>query len=122
MTLYFNFDIAKSSHIRLKYSQKYVPIDLVSLLRVIASEAKQSLKFFKRLLRRQAPRNDKFLEQNFDNRCIYRHLTSVPCLPGVARQSEDGSSAFLFIRNTSFLKGTRCPVSVLKCQSSPWQM
>jgi len=32
--------------------QKYVPIDLANLLKVIASEAKQSLRFSKRLLRR----------------------------------------------------------------------
>ena len=48
--------------------QKYVPIDLANLSKVIASEAKQSLRFSKRLLRREAPRNDRLLEQIFDNR------------------------------------------------------
>ena len=44
------FDI----HQETNYSgcQKYVPIELVNLSKVIASEAKQSLRFCKRLLRR----------------------------------------------------------------------
>jgi hypothetical protein len=48
--------------------QKYVPLDLANLSKVIASEAKQSLRFSKRLLRRKAPRNDRLSEQIFDSR------------------------------------------------------
>jgi hypothetical protein len=48
--------------------QKYVPIELADLSKVIASEAKQSLRASKRLLRRLAPRNDSLSEQFFDNR------------------------------------------------------
>jgi hypothetical protein len=48
--------------------QKYVPIDLANLSTVIASGAKQSLKVSKRLLRREAPRNDSLSEQIFKNR------------------------------------------------------
>jgi hypothetical protein len=48
--------------------RKYVAIDLANLLKVIASGAKQSRMFSKRLLRRQAPRNDCVSEQVFDNR------------------------------------------------------
>ena len=47
---------------------KYVPIDLATLSKVIASEAKQSLRVCKRLLRRKAPRNDGFSEYIFENR------------------------------------------------------
>ncbi|MGD8393356.1 MAG: hypothetical protein PVH74_17615, partial [Desulfobacterales bacterium] len=47
--------------------QKYVPIELVNLSKVIASEAKQSLRFCKRLLRRKAPRNDSLSEHIFDS-------------------------------------------------------
>jgi hypothetical protein len=43
--------------------QKHVPIDLTCLSSVIASEAKQSLRLSKGLLRRQAPRNDRLSEQ-----------------------------------------------------------
>ena len=48
--------------------QKYVPIDIAIPAKVIASEAKQSLRFSKRLLRRQAPRNHRLWEQFFDTR------------------------------------------------------
>jgi hypothetical protein len=48
--------------------QKYVPIDLANPAKVIASEAKQSLRFSKRLLRRQAPRNHRLWEQILDTR------------------------------------------------------
>jgi hypothetical protein len=48
--------------------QKCVPIDLANLSKVIASEAKQSLRVSKRLLRRLAPRNDRLSERRFDNR------------------------------------------------------
>ena len=47
--------------------QKYVPIEFVNLSKVIASEAKQSLRFCKRLLRRKAPRNDSLSEYIFDS-------------------------------------------------------
>jgi hypothetical protein len=47
--------------------QKYVPIELVNLSKVIASEAKQSPRFCKRLLRRKAPRNDSLSEHIFDS-------------------------------------------------------
>jgi hypothetical protein len=48
--------------------QKYVPLDSANLSKVIASEAKQSLRLSKRLLRRKAPRNDRLSEQIFDGR------------------------------------------------------
>jgi hypothetical protein len=50
--------------------QKYVPMDLAHYSKVIASEAKQSLRLSKRLLRRFAPRNDSLSEHIFDNRYI----------------------------------------------------
>jgi hypothetical protein len=56
--------------------QKYVPIDLQNLSRVIASGAKQSRRLSKRLLRRHAPRNDRFSEQIFNNR--YRSGFKTP--------------------------------------------
>jgi hypothetical protein len=49
--------------------QKYAPVDLANLSKVIASEAKQSLRFSKRLLRRYTPRNDSVAEHIFDNCC-----------------------------------------------------
>jgi hypothetical protein len=52
-------------------SQKYVPIDLENFSKAIASEATQSLRVSKRLLRRQAPRNDSLPEHIFDNRYRY---------------------------------------------------
>ena len=52
-------------------SQKYVPIDLANLSTVIASKAKQSHRFWKRLLRRSAPRNDRLSERSFGNRFNY---------------------------------------------------
>jgi hypothetical protein len=56
--------------------QNYVPIDLANLSKVIASEAKQSIKVSKRLLRRKAPtrlsssqaRNGGLSIRIFDNR------------------------------------------------------
>jgi uncharacterized protein (DUF2267 family) len=48
--------------------QKYVPIESANFSKVIASEAKQSLRASKRLLRRLTPRNDSLSEQIFDNR------------------------------------------------------
>ena len=48
--------------------QKYVLIVLVNLPKVIASEEKQSPRFYKGLLRRQAPRNDRLSQRFFDNR------------------------------------------------------
>jgi hypothetical protein len=53
----------------LNYSgcQKYNPIDIANPSTVIASEAKQSLRVCKRLLRRKAPRNDGLSEYIFDN-------------------------------------------------------
>ena len=55
--------------------QKYVPIEFVNLSKVIASEAKQSLRFCKRLLRRKAPRNDSLSEYIFDS--YYKNLNKV---------------------------------------------
>jgi hypothetical protein len=46
---------------------KYVPVDLANYSKVIASEAKQSLKLPKRLLRRYAHRNDSLSEHIFDS-------------------------------------------------------
>ena len=46
--------------------QKYIPTGLANLSKVIASEAKQSPGFAKRLLRRCAPRNDRLSEYIFD--------------------------------------------------------
>jgi hypothetical protein len=57
--------------------QKYVPIELVNLSKVIASEAKQSPRFCKRLLRRKAPRNDSLSEHIFDSYYICSVITIV---------------------------------------------
>jgi len=55
--------------------QKYVPIDLANLSKVIANEAMQSLRISKRLLPRMAPRNDGLSEYIFDNhyKCLQRN-------------------------------------------------
>jgi hypothetical protein len=45
--------------------KKYVLIDLANFSKVVASEAKPSLWVFKRLLRRQTPRNDSLPEKLF---------------------------------------------------------
>ena len=58
----------------LNYSgcQKYIPIDIANPSKVIASEAKQSPRFCKRLLRRKAPRNDSLSEHIFDSYYKYK--------------------------------------------------
>ena len=55
----------------LRYSgcQKNIPIDFANPQKIIAGNAKQSLRVLNRLLRRKAPRNDGLSEYISDNRC-----------------------------------------------------
>jgi hypothetical protein len=63
----FHHNVPKDGIAAYSNWQKYVPIDLANLSKVIANEAKQFIRFCKRLLRRQAPRKDRLLEQIFGN-------------------------------------------------------